>query len=246
MSIGRQFSELRAKGQKALAVLLDPDKLGEQEDLSHILQLANSCKVDFLFIGGSLMVEDHLNRVLRQIRSESSLPLILFPGSVNQLSSEVDAVLFLSLISGRNADLLIGQHVIAAPQIKALGIEPISTGYMLVDCGTPTTASYISGTLPIPYNKPEIAAATAMAGEMLGLSCFYLDGGSGAARPVSANMISAVRKSVKGPLIVGGGIQTHEQAQTAWNAGADILVVGTAFEKDPERLFDISGAKAAR
>jgi putative glycerol-1-phosphate prenyltransferase len=135
--------------------------------------------------------------------------------------------------------------VIAAPKIKRLDLETISTGYMLVDCGKATTASYISGTLPLPYDKPEIAAATAAAGEMIGMSCMYLDGGSGSEKPISQAMIHAVRIATKTPLIVGGGIRSEEEAADVWNAGADIIVMGTAFEENPELLIDIASLKTA-
>jgi phosphoglycerol geranylgeranyltransferase len=146
----------------------------------------------------------------------------------------------LSLISGRNADYLIGQHVIAAPLIKQSKLEVLSTGYLLVDCGEQTTASYISNTTPLPYDKPSIAAATAMAGEMLGLKCMYLDGGSGAAKPVSSEMIAAVKKSIACPLIVGGGINSEEKVLEAMHAGADIIVVGTGIERSPELMVKLS------
>ncbi|MFT5183205.1 MAG: phosphoglycerol geranylgeranyltransferase [Flavobacteriales bacterium] len=233
------------EGKKGLAVLLDPDKLVSKASRDRLINLINSSPVDLVLVGGSLIVEDHFDEVTRAIKSSCKKPLILFPGSATQVTKNVDAVLFLSLISGRNPELLIGQHVIAAPMIRRLGLEAISTGYMLVDCGKPTTASYISGTLPIPYDKPEIAGVTAMAGEMLGNKIIYLDGGSGASRPISSGMIGATRKCVNIPIVVGGGIQTEEAAHRAWTAGADFLVMGTAIEENPDLLFDICAAKKA-
>jgi putative glycerol-1-phosphate prenyltransferase len=164
--------------------------------------------------------------------------VVLFPGSVTQLSAHVDAVLFLSLISGRNPELLIGQHVVAAPRIKALQLEAVPTGYLLIDGGKPTTASYISNTQPIPANKAGIAAATALAGELLGLRCIYIDAGSGAANPVPIEMIRAVREACSLPLIVGGGIRSRAQADAAYAAGADLLVIGTAIEEEPEMIAE--------
>jgi len=237
--------ENKYSGKKSLAVLLDPDKLGEKDRRDGILKLINECRVDYIFVGGSLVTEGSFEEIIKDIKSNTELPVILFPGSVSQVNGEVDAMLLLSLISGRNPELLIGQHVIAAPKIKQLDLETISTGYMLVDCGKATTASYISGTLPLPHDKPEIAAATAAAGEMIGMSCMYLDGGSGAAKPVSQAMIHAVRIATKTPLIVGGGIRSEEEAADAWNAGADIIVMGTAFEENPELLIDIASLKTA-
>ena len=243
MQIIRQLKNLRTLGEKALAVFLDPDKLKNPIELRSLLSLINNSKVDFILVGGSLLVEDNFHACLKEIKKSTILPVILFPGSPTQISSEADAILFLSLISGRNPELLIGQHVVAAPLLSKMDIEILPTGYMLVDCGKPTTASYISQTLPIPWNKPEIAAATAMAGQMLGLKCMYLDGGSGAEKPVSVSMIRAVRESTHIPLIVGGGIRNEEQAAAAYAAGADLVVIGTAFEEEPELLFAIVDAK---
>ena len=168
--------------------------------------------------------------------------MVLFPGSPAQLSQHADAVLFLSLISGRNPELLIGHHVTAAPTVKALGLEAIPTGYMLVDGGKPTTVSYVSQTAPIPYDKPGIAACTALAGELLGLRTIYMDTGSGALRTVSPAMIAAVRQAVDLPIIIGGGIRDVETARRLCDAGADVLVLGTAFEQDPELIFAMSAA----
>lgn len=243
MQINGQLKNLRTSGEKALAVLLDPDKLKNPKELYSMLSLINNSKVDFILVGGSLLVEDNFHSCLKEVKKNTHVPVILFPGSPAQISPEADAILFLSLISGRNPELLIGQHVVAAPLLNKMDIEVLPTGYMLVDCGKPTTASYISQTLPIPWNKPEIAAATAMAGEMLGLQFIYLDGGSGAAKPISSAMISAVSTSTNIPLIVGGGIRNEEQAASAYAAGADLVVIGTAFEEEPELLFAIADAK---
>jgi phosphoglycerol geranylgeranyltransferase len=229
--------------QKGLALLLDPDKCTDVQRLHQTLQVAESGGVDYLFVGGSLLSTDQLDQTLSGIRKHSQLPVILFPGSALQVSNQADALLMLSLISGRNAELLIGQQVQAAPRIRACGLETLPTGYMLIDCGSSTTASYISQTMPIPNNKPEIAAVTALAGEMLGLRLFYLDGGSGARVPVNKNLIAAVRAITKLPIIVGGGIRTFEDALQAYAAGADIIVVGTAVEEDTDVLFDLCKAK---
>jgi putative glycerol-1-phosphate prenyltransferase len=204
-----------------------------------MVSMAEAHGVGFLFVGGSLITGAAFDQTVQQIKQATSLPLILFPGSPMQLTASVDAVLFLSLISGRNPELLIGHHVLAAPRIKELGLETIATGYMLIDCGKPTTASYISNTTPIPHNKPEIAATTAMAGEMLGLQCLYLDGGSGAFQPVSSAMIQQVRAAVELPLIVGGGIRSSIDVRQAFDAGADIVVIGTAIEQNPELIAEL-------
>jgi phosphoglycerol geranylgeranyltransferase len=168
--------------------------------------------------------------------------VILFPGHPSQISGFADALLYLSLISGRNADLLIGQHVISAPFIRQSGLEIISTGYMVVDGGAPTTVSYISNALPVPADKNEIAMCTAMAGEMLGMKVIYMDAGSGAKRPVHESMIATVSEKIEVPLIVGGGITNPEKAYHNCKAGADVVVVGNAVEKDPSLISEISSA----
>ncbi len=238
-----KLNVLRAEGRKALAVLIDPDKMQDEKRLSNLLNLVNHSGADFVLVGGSLLVEDNFHACLRSVKEKSKVPVVLFPGSPSQISPEADAILFLSLISGRNPDLLIGQHVIAAPLLKKLNTEVVPTGYMLVDCGRPTTASYISHTLPVPHNKPEIAAATAIAGEMLGLKCVYMDGGSGADKPISEQMIAHVREAIDLPLIIGGGIRNEEQAKAAYDAGADMIVIGTAFEEEPELLFAMAQSR---
>jgi phosphoglycerol geranylgeranyltransferase len=238
-SIYASIQEKKTKGQKSFAVLLDPDKLDESA-CRKMVKLGVENKIDYFFVGGSLLTDDSLSKVIGLIKAESDIPVIIFPGSNNQICSEADAILLLSLISGRNADALIGQHVIAAPILKQSGLEILSTGYMLVDCGRQTTVSYISNTTPIPYDKPAIAACTAMAGEMLGLKLIYLDGGSGALNPVSADMIRTVRKSVEAPIVVGGGINTREKAYNALMAGADLIVVGNGIEKNSGLLAEVS------
>ena len=243
VTVYNRILKISSEKKRGLAVLLDPDNMGSADARKRIITMAAKCGVDVFLVGGSLMTIDNLEACFSDIKKYSDIPSVLFPGSPVQLKQGADAVLFLSLISGRNADLLIGQHVIAAPLIKQYDLEAISTGYMLVDCGRSTTASYISGTTPLPYDKPEIAAATAMAGEMLGNKIMYLDGGSGAKKPISAEMISAVSKSTDTPLIVGGGIRTSEQADTAYSAGANLIVIGTAFEENPDLIFDINSVR---
>jgi putative glycerol-1-phosphate prenyltransferase len=233
--------ETRAKGTKKIALLIDPDTPSAQE-LERILTVANQAKVDFIFVGGSLLLKDDLSDCIKTVKSLSQAPVILFPGSVMQINDAADAILFLSLISGRNPDLLIGSQVIAAPYLKQLSLEILPTGYMLIDSGQATTASYMSSSQPIPANKPEIAACTAMAGEMLGLKLIYLDGGSGAKNPVTTEIIAAVRKAVDAPIIVGGGIKTAQKAIANCQAGADVIVVGNATEKNPELLLEIAAA----
>jgi phosphoglycerol geranylgeranyltransferase len=231
--------EKKQNGQKSFAVLLDPDKLNPESCL-RLVNMGLESKIDYFFVGGSLLTNNNLNSVVKAVKNHSDIPVVLFPGNYMQIDETADAILLLSLISGRNPDYLIGQHVTAAPLLKKSGLEVLSTGYMLVECGKQTTVSYISNTTPIPYDKPVIAACTAMAGEMLGLKLLYLDGGSGAINPVSPKMISAVRKVTEIPLIVGGGINTSQKAIDALSAGADLIVVGNGIEKNPQLLSDVS------
>jgi len=228
------------QGRKSLAVLIDPDKVEDTTRLTPLIRLASENCVDYLFVGGSLMTTTNLSEVIRFIKSQVSIPVVLFPGNSLQLDAQADAILFLSLISGRNPDLLIGQHVAAAPIIRNSRLEVLPTGYLLINSGKITSAAYISNTMPIPEDKYSLAACTAMAGEMLGLKLIYLDAGSGAEREISAKMISAVRQAVKVPLIVGGGINTAAKATKALEAGADMIVVGNALEKNPDLLIEIS------
>lgn len=227
--------------QKSLAVLIDPDK-ASPDNVDIICRGAMDARVDYLLLGGSLVISNHLDRLTQQIRHCCNIPIVLFPGSPSQISKHADALLYLSLISGRNAELLIGQHVVSAPFVKQSGLEIISTGYMLVDGGAPTTVSYISNALPIPSDKNEIAICTAMAGEMLGMKVIYLDAGSGARKPVAESMISAVAGNLSVPLIVGGGIADPEKAYLNCKAGADMIVIGNAIEKDPSLMSEMSSA----
>ncbi|MBX3103100.1 MAG: geranylgeranylglyceryl/heptaprenylglyceryl phosphate synthase [Bacteroidetes bacterium] len=221
-------------GQKRFALLLDPAHVAGA-GLPALLEGAAGDGVDYLFIGGSLANAQATEQLAELARRHSTLPVILFPGSPQQLTHAAHAVFFLSLISGRNPEYLIGHHVAAAAQLEHMALEVLPTGYLLVDCGRPTSASYISNTQPLPYDKPELARYTALAGQYLGLQLLYLDGGSGAMRPISPRMIQAVRAAVQVPLIVGGGLRTAEDIAQALAAGADVVVVGTALEQDPKR-----------
>ncbi|NUO00622.1 MAG: geranylgeranylglyceryl/heptaprenylglyceryl phosphate synthase [Saprospiraceae bacterium] len=233
--------EAKKKGDKLFAVLIDPDKT-TGDDLSKLIDLAVTASTDMFLVGGSLLVQNRLNDCIQCIKESCSIPVSLFPGSSLQLSDKADSIFLLSLISGRNPDLLIGQHVIAAPFLKQSGLEIIPTAYILIDGGVPTSVSYMSNTTPIPANKEDIALCTAMAGEMLGLKLIYLDAGSGARIPVSERMISSVSSAVNTPLIVGGGIRTPEKAYADARAGADVLVVGNALESSPALLLEVASA----
>ncbi len=223
------------------AVLVDPDNIAPQH-YSEVAQRCNKAQVDYIFVGGSLLLEDRLSECLEQIKSATDIPVILFPGSTFQINEQADALLFLSLISGRNPELLIGQQVKSAPLLYQKSIEVISTGYLLVEGGKTTTASYMSNSTPIPSDKPEIAASTALAGQYLGMDLIYMDAGSGAEYPISVAMIEKVKRIIKSPLVVGGGICTPEKARKNCQAGADIQVVGNAIEQDWGLITEMSAA----
>ncbi len=228
-------------GKKSFAVLIDPDKV-DDTNIQKLIALSLAAKVDYFLVGGSLVVSNYLDRCVQLIKKSCNIPVILFPGSPNQVSKYADALLYLSLISGRNPELLIGQHVISAPLVKQSGLEIMPTGYMVIDGGAPTTVSYISNATPLPNNKNEIAMCTAMAGEMLGMKLIYMDAGSGAKIPINESMIHQVSASVDVPLIVGGGIVEPEKAYLNCKAGADVIVVGNAIEKDTSLIKEMAAA----
>jgi phosphoglycerol geranylgeranyltransferase len=240
MSILKTLRERHRDGKKSIAVLVDPDKVEDSSRLQSLTNLASENCIDFFFVGGSLITTSNLGQVVKQIKDNVTIPVILFPGNYMHVEPSADALLFLSLISGRNPELLIGQHVIAAPILRNTKLEIIPTGYILINSGSMTSVAYISNTTPIPDDKYSLAACTAMAGEMLGLQSIYLDAGSGAEKEISVRMIASVRKAVNVPLIVGGGINTSQKALNALEAGADMIVIGNALEKKPNLLSEIS------
>jgi putative glycerol-1-phosphate prenyltransferase len=239
--IYKSLAERKETGQKSFAVLIDPDKV-DHPMLDELMDLSIAAQVDYFLVGGSLVISNHLDDVVSHIKQNCAIPVILFPGSPTQLSKFADALLYLSLISGRNPELLIGQHVVSAPAVKQSGLEILSTGYMVIDGGAPTTVSYISNASPIPHDKNEIAMCTAMAGEMLGMKLIYMDSGSGAKRPISEAMIESVAQKIETPLIIGGGINEPEKAYRNCKAGADVIVVGNAIEKDSSLIKEMSAA----
>ncbi len=239
--IYHSLAEKKQQGKKSFAVLIDPDKVNDG-NMEQLISLAVDAKVDYFFVGGSLVISDYLDECIQMIKSSCQIPVILFPGSPSQLSKHADALLYLSLISGRNPELLIGQHVVSAPIVKKSGLEIMPTGYMVIDGGAPTTVSYISNASPLPNDKNEIAMCTAMAGEMLGMKLIYMDAGSGARRAISEKMIEKVAGCIDVPLIVGGGITTPEKAYLNCKAGADVIVVGNAIEKDPSLIKEMAAA----
>lgn len=230
------LNAVRAAKGAGLLVLIDPDK--------HSLDvLPSACRryehagVDALLVGGSLLHQAGFEAYVDAVKSSTGLPVIGFPGSLNQISGRLDAILYLSVVSSRNPEYLFGQHVHAAPILRRLGIEPISTGYMLIESGRLTTAQYMMHSMPLPRHKPEIAAATALAAEMMGMKMLYADAGSGADHPVPEHIIRAIKLACSHPVIVGGGLHMPEQVRSAVDAGADFIVVGHALERRADAAF---------
>jgi phosphoglycerol geranylgeranyltransferase len=232
-TIYHRIVESRGK-EKLFALLLDPDKC-ERGHLKKLIPIASQSNVSMILVGGSLVNTD-IKPLIEDIKKQSQIPVVLFPGNALQFSAGADAILLLSLISGRNSDFLIGNHVIVSSAIKRSGVEILPTGYILIDGGVQTSVQYMSNTMPIPASKIDIAVATALAGEQLGLKLIYLEAGSGAKNPVPVEMIKAIRNEITIPLIVGGGLRNPEQVKAAWDAGADMVVVGNALENDIEKL----------
>ncbi|HMU71881.1 MAG TPA: geranylgeranylglyceryl/heptaprenylglyceryl phosphate synthase [Ferruginibacter sp.] len=239
--IYQSLTDRKQQHKKSFAVLIDPDKVNDS-NMDQLIRLAVDAKVDYFLVGGSLVISNYLDDCVKLIKRSCSIPVILFPGSPNQVSKYADGLLYLSLISGRNADLLIGQHVVSAPVVKQSGLEILPTGYMVVDGGAPTTVSYISNASPLPSDKNEIAMCTAMAGEMLGMKLIYMDAGSGAKRAITEDMIRQVAHVIEVPLIIGGGITEPEKAYLNCKAGADVIVVGNAIEKDASLIREMAAA----
>jgi phosphoglycerol geranylgeranyltransferase len=235
------YEQLSDRSRKRIALLVDPDGYDDQ-GLNNLIGYINMNPPDLLLVGGSLLFNP-IEMSIAALKLGTSVPVFLFPGNTFQLSDRADGIFFLSLISGRNPEFLIGNHVLAAPHLQRSGIEVIPTGYMLIENGKSTSVEYMSNSTPIPGNKPDIAVATAMAGEMLGLKSIYLEAGSGAARPVAGDMIRAIRQHISLPLMVGGGIRTPETALEVFEAGADMVVVGNALEKDPSLVKEFCEAR---
>ncbi|MDA3778814.1 MAG: geranylgeranylglyceryl/heptaprenylglyceryl phosphate synthase [Bacteroidales bacterium] len=226
--------------KKLFALLIDPDNYSKTK-LIQVIDSANQARVDLIFVGGSLL-SNSIDETIKTIKDNTDIPVVLFPGNVLQISSKADAILLLSLISGRNPDLLIGNHVIAASHIKKSKLEVIPTGYILINGGKISSVEYMSNTKPIPADKTDIAVATAMAGEMLGLKTIYMEAGSGAKNSLNIEMIKKVKQNINLPLIVGGGLNTPEEIRNTVNAGADIVVIGTAIENNINILAQLVNA----
>jgi len=235
--MGNIYQNIIKSKKRVVALLLDPDK-ETKYDIKHVLELANKSSVSLVLVGGSL-VNSNIDEFVKTVKSNTSLPVLLFPGSALQFTSNADGILLLSLISGRNPEFLIGNHVQVSYKLKQSGIEVIPTGYILIESGGTTSVQYMSNTLPIPSTKPEIAAATALAGEQLGLKAIYLEAGSGAKNPVPADLIRMVKSEISIPIIVGGGLHTPDQVELAFASGANIVVIGNGVEKNPELISKI-------
>lgn len=217
-------------------LLLDPDRISERNCIS-IAESAEECGVDIILVGSSFMLNSNFGKAVKQIKASTTLPVVIFPGSFAQITPDADAILFTSLISGRNPNYLIDEQVRGAPLVKRLNLEPIPTGYMLIDSGAMTSVQYISGTFPIPQNKPDIAAAHALAAQYLGMKIVYLEAGSGAKNPVPTEMIRMVSSFIDIPIMVGGGITTPEQCAERIENGASFVVCGNCFENDPKHSY---------
>jgi phosphoglycerol geranylgeranyltransferase len=241
-NIYTQLLANKVAGKKSLALLLDPDKF-DTTVLSDLVAIDAFARVEWILVGGSLIQGWNMGETIQLIKKHTDKPVIIFPGSNMHIDAQADGILFLSLISGKNPEFLIGQHIVAAPILKKSGLQILPTGYMLVEGGKPTTASYMSNTTPLPHDKPEVAACIAMAGEMLGLKIIYADTGSGADKSVSPSMIRLLNKAVSCPIIIGGGIKHPQKARELWEAGADMIVVGNAVEENPQLLLEIAAQK---
>ncbi|TPD65467.1 geranylgeranylglyceryl/heptaprenylglyceryl phosphate synthase [Flavobacterium microcysteis] len=231
-SIYNEILQSKKEKKKLLAILLDPDKIF-QDSLQNIIPKINQSPATHIFIGGSLVLTNNIDEIIRELKQKTTLPILLFPGNPSQISIEAHGILFLTLLSGRNPDFLIEHQVKAAPILKKTNLEIISTGYILIDGGNQTAVASVSKTIPLPRHNSDIAVATALAGEFLGNKLVYLEAGSGANLSVPLETISLVSKNIGIPLIVGGGIKDIQGIEDAYAAGADLVIIGTAFENDP-------------
>lgn len=237
LTIRQQILEAKSNGQKLLAVLLDPDKI-VLENLNHLIEKINQSPATHVFVGGSIVQNNILEELITALKQKTNLPVILFPGDPSQISPKADGILFLSLLSGRNPDYLIEYQVQAAPILKKTNLEVISTGYILIESGNETAVARVSKTKPLSRENLDLVLATAQAGEMLGNQLIYLEAGSGAKQPVPTEMIELVSQNIQIPVIVGGGIVDLHGIQKAYSAGADLVVIGTAFENN-NRFFEL-------
>jgi len=241
MNIFHKISSL----SRGIAVLIDPDKFKTKESLADFLIKIKLAEPDFVFVGGSSVTKSDFDQCVEMVKKMLSIPLVLFPGAAHHISNNADALLFLSLISGRNPDFLIGQHVEAIDELEQMNIETIPTSYLLIDGGKMSSVQYVSGTQPIPQDEYSIARKTALAGKYLGHKLIYADAGSGAIRPISCEMIKTL-SSVKSPLIIGGGLNSIKRVKAAHNSGANLAVIGNKLEEDIDFLLDLKNYMEAR
>ena len=231
MKIYQHILQAISQGKRVLAVLMDPDKM-QVDNVKSFIEKVNKTKADYLFVGGSIVNEKATEALVSKIKKYTQLPVVIFPGDVTQITDNADALLFLSLISGRNSDYLIGKHVEAAKRLQNTNLEVIPTGYILIENGKQTSVEKVSHTKPMSRENVQRIVDTANAGELLGMKLIYLEAGSGALHPVSEEIIKSVKQALSIPLIVGGGIRTLEKLELAYDSGADVVVIGTAFEED--------------
>ena len=236
INIYKEFFDAKRNGQKLLAILLDPDKI-DWKNLNLLIFKINQSSATYIFIGGSIVKSNRLDELILSIKEKCKLPIVLFPGNPSQISDKADAILFLSLISGRDPNYLIEHQINAVPILEKTSLEIISTGYILIESGSETAVERVSNTRPMPNSNVYYISQTAKAGEMIGNKLIYLEAGSGAKNAVSLEVIRSVSKRISVPLIVGGGIRSKTQIEEAFNAGADLIVIGTAFENDID-FFD--------
>jgi len=242
--VSKILKEFHSTGRKGLAWLVDPDKFENSGVFEKEYAWVKNSHLDLIFVGGSHLSRNNFREVVISLKGiAGEIPVVIFPGSQMQLAAEADAILFLSLISGRNPEYLIGHQVLAAPIVRKMKLEALPTAYMLVNEGEITSVQYISQTLSLPNSKPNLAKATALAGLYLGMKYFYMDAGSGAKSPVSGEVIKSVKSVTNNPVIVGGGLDSMEKVKTAYESGADLLVIGNAIEKNPSFLTEVLAYK---
>lgn len=236
MEIYKHILNAISQGEKLLAVLIDPDKM-KADSVESFVKKTNHTVAQYIFVGGSIVEEKATEAIVLEIKKHTKLPIVIFPGDVTQITDKADSLLFLSLISGRNSDYLISKHVEAVQRLRDSSLEIIPTGYMLIENGKKTSVEKVSLTKPMSRDNVQQIIDTAKAGELLGMKLIYLEAGSGALHPISKEIIKSVKQELSVPLIVGGGIRTIGSLNEAFKAGADLVVIGTAFEED-EAFFD--------
>lgn len=234
-----QLEKISNIKHQSIAILIDPEKVNDEIKLKPLLDKINFLNPGFIFVGGSTVDTLDFNFVIEFLKANTRIPVIIFPGSTNQIHKSADAILFLSLISGRNPDYLIGHHVDVAFELKKMNIEVIPTGYILIDGGKNSSVQYVSQTTPIPSDQNSIAVKTAIAGELLGLKCIFLDAGSGAVNSVSIKMIQEIRRNIQVPIIIGGGLKTIKEIKETFAAGANVVVIGNKIEEEIDFLLDL-------